>query len=191
MAHPVGERADPEQVAAVLAAARMARPACGDVVVVSVDGRSGAGKTVLAAAVTAALGCPVVRLDELYPGWDGLADGITLLTEQVLEPVSTGAPASYRRWDWMRDRPGRTITVRPTTHLVVEGCGALVPPALAHAAVRVWVEAPTAVRKERALARDGDTYAPHWDRWAAQEDLVYAAHDPRDTAPLLLWSGPA
>ena len=31
----------------------------------------------------------------------------------------------------------------------------------AFAAVRVWVDAPTVVRKERALSRDGETYAPH------------------------------
>ena len=74
----------------------------------------------------------------------------------------------------------------PATHLVLEGCGALVPPAAAFAAVRVWVDAPTGVRKERALSRDGETYAPHWDRWAAQEDAVYASARPWETADLVL-----
>ncbi len=72
------------------------------------------------------------------------------------------------------------------THLVLEGCGALVPPAGAYAAVRVWVDAPTEVRKERALSRDGETYAPHWDRWAAQEDAVYARSRPWESADLVL-----
>ena len=31
-----------------------------------------------------------------------------------------------------------------------------------------------AVRRARALARDGAVYAPHWDRWAAQEDALLA-----------------
>ena len=70
--------------------------------------------------------------------------------------------------------------------LVLEGCGALVPPADAFAAVRVWVEAPTAVRRARALSRDGETYAPHWERWAAQEDAVYRSSRPRDRADLVL-----
>jgi cytidylate kinase len=56
---------------------------------------------------------------------------------------------------------------------------------VAFAAVRVWLEAPATVRKERALARDGDTYAPHWDRWAAQEDAVYAGR-PCESAHLVL-----
>ncbi|MEO7420905.1 MAG: hypothetical protein ABIU87_00730 [Ornithinibacter sp.] len=190
MAHPGGEQADPAHAAAVLAAARSAQSACGSVVVVSIDGRSGAGKSVLAAAVGSALGCPVVHVDDLCPGWDGLADAVTLLTEQVLEPLSQGRPAAYRRWDWMRDRAGRAVSVEPTAHLVVEGCGALVPPAEAYAAVRVWVQAPEALRKVRALARDGAVYVPNWDRWAAQEESLYAARCPRDHADLVLSVGP-
>lgn len=191
MMHPGGEQADPAHVGAVIAAASSAEPACGSVVVVSIDGRSGAGKSVLAAAVGSALGCPVLHLDDIYPGWDGLADAVTLLTEQVLEPLSQGRPAAYRRWDWMRDRAGRTVTVQPTAHLVVEGCGALVPPAAAHAAVRVWVQAPDALRKVRALARDGAVFERNWDRWAAQEDALYARHVPREHADLVLSVGPS
>jgi uridine kinase len=180
------EHADAEQVAAVVAAARAAAPVAGPTVVVAVDGRSGSGKTVLGTAVAADLGCPVVHLDEVYPGWDGLEAGIALVTTHVLEPLARGEQAAYPRWDWMRSRPGRTIPVDAGAHVVLEGCGALVPPAGAHAAVRVWVDAPTEVRKERALSRDGETYAPHWDRWAAQEDAVYADTRPWENADLVL-----
>jgi len=175
-----------EQVALVVEAARAARPALGSTVVVAVDGRSGSGKTVLGTAVAAALACPVVHLDEIYPGWDGLEAGIELATDLVLDPLARGERAAYPRWDWMRSRPGRTIEVPAARHLVLEGCGALVPPAARHAAVRVWVEAPTPVRKQRALSRDGEAYAPHWDRWAAQEDAVYAGSRPWERADLLL-----
>lgn len=108
------------------------------------------------------------------------------MTAAVLDPLARGQRAAYRRWDWMRSRPGRTIEVDAARHLVLEGCGALVPPAARYAAVRVWVEAPTPVRKERALSRDGEAYAPHWDRWAAQEDAVYAGSRPWEGADLLL-----
>lgn len=188
---PVGttEHADPAHVTAVVTAARRASPVAGATVVVAVDGRSGSGKTVLGTAVADALGCPVVHLDDLFPGWDGLAQGVTLATEHVLQPLARGERAAYPQWDWVRSRPGRTIEVRQSTHLVLEGCGALVPPALQHAAVRVWVEAADAVRKRRALGRDGDTFAPHWDRWAAQEDAVYAMARPWQSAHLVLSTG--
>ena len=178
--------ADPQQVAAVVAAARAASPVAGRTVVVAIDGRSGSGKTLLGTAVADTLGCPVVHLDAIYPGWDGLAAGVALVTDHVLEPVARGEHAAYPRWDWMRSRPGRTVVVDAGPHLVLEGCGALVPPAAAFAAVRVWVDAPTEVRRERALSRDGETYAPHWDRWAAQEDAVYAATRPWESADLVL-----
>ena len=186
-AEPAGvDRADALHVAAVVEAARAAAPVEGPTVVVAIDGRSGSGKTLLGTAVAQQLGCPVVHLDAIYPGWDGLAEGVAHVTEHVLGPVSRGEPASYRRWDWMRSRPGRTVPVEPSGHLVVEGCGALVPPAVRYAAVRVWVEAADDTRRRRALSRDGETYAPHWERWAAQEDAVYAVASPRDSAHLVL-----
>ena len=180
------DHADPTQVAVVVDAARAATPVRGSTVVVAIDGRSGSGKTLLGSAVATALRCPVVHLDEIYPGWDGLRKGVALATTHVLEPLARDEQAAYPRWDWMRSRPGRTIPVDLGTHLVLEGCGALVPPAAGYAALRVWVDAPTAVRRERALSRDGETYAPHWDRWAAQEDAVYASSRPWDLADLVL-----
>ena len=55
--------------AVVLAAAPFEVP------IVLIDGRSGAGKSTLAAALAARLGTPLLALDSLYPGWDGLAAG--------------------------------------------------------------------------------------------------------------------
>lgn len=186
--HERTDRADPAHVAAVVEAATEARSPAGGTVVVAVDGRSGSGKTLLGTAVAATLGCPVVHLDDVYPGWDGLAAGVALVTDDLLEPLARGETGSYRRWDWMRSRPGRVVPVPRAPVLVLEGCGALVEPAAHHATVRVWVQAPAAERKRRALARDGDTYAPHWDRWAAQEALAYAGR-PWEDAHLVLGTG--
>ncbi len=176
-------------MAVVAAAARDASPVVGTTVVVSVDGRSGSGKTMLASAVAEALDCPVVHLDDVFPGWDGLAAGIQLVTEHVLAPLARGEQPAYPTWDWERGRPGAFVRVEPSTHLLLEGCGALVPPALGYAALRVWLDAPAALRRERALSRDGEPYAPHWARWAAQEDAVYAAANPREHAHVVLSTG--
>jgi anthranilate synthase component 1/para-aminobenzoate synthetase len=42
------------------------------------------------------------------------------------------------------------------------------------------------VRKKRALDRDGAAYAPHWDRWAAQEDAMLARERTPDRADITL-----
>jgi hypothetical protein len=73
--------------------------------------------------------------------------------------------------------------------VVVEGCGSSVGPAGARAAVRVWMEAPRAERLRRGLERDGETYRPHWERWAAQEDRLYAVDGTRAKADLVIRTG--
>ncbi len=80
--------------AAVAEAVRLAderAPRCGDVRLVAVDGPSGSGKSTLGAAIGATLGAPVLHMDDIYPGWDGLAEAVPLLTTQVLEPLTARA----------------------------------------------------------------------------------------------------
>lgn len=156
---------------------------------VVIDGRSGAGKSSLARALVARWpdGAPVqlLALDSIYPGWDGLAEGARIAADDVLAPHAAGRRAQWRRWDWADDRRAEAHVVASDLPLVVEGVGALTPASAALADVAVWLESPAASRRERALARDGEGYRPHWERWAAQEDAHIAAHDPRGLAGLV------
>jgi hypothetical protein len=148
--------------------------------IVLIDGRSGSGKSSLAARTAHLWGGPVqvVALDDLYPGWDGLSQGAESARSQILVPIADGRAALWRRWDWARNAPGVEITTRPGVPLIVEGCGALSAKSASLAPIRVWLESPEPSRKARALDRDGDAYAPHWDRWAAQEVRHIADDDP-------------
>ncbi len=186
----ITDPADPEDVAAVVAATGTAVPRCGDTVVVAVDGTSGSGKTTLAKGVVDALGCPAVHMDQIFPGWDGLADAAPLLTSQVLEPLARGEQAAYREWDWDLDRWGATITVPPHRFLVVEGCACSVLPAGGYAALRVWVEAPLEIRMRRGIERDGEVFRPHWERWAAQERALFEADRTRERADIVVDTTP-
>ena len=162
-------------------------PRCGPTSVVAVDGPSGSGKSTLGAAIGVALGAPVVHMDDIYPGWDGLAEAVPLVTTQVLEPLAAGEPAAYRRWDWVRSRwSSRRVPVPSAPLLVLEGVGSSVRPAGDYAAVRVWVEADRGVRFTRGIDRDGEAYRPHWERWARQEDALFAADHTRDRADIVL-----
>lgn len=162
-------------VAAVATASRGARP------VVVIDGGAGSGKTTLAERLVAdwpAAGAPqLVSLDDLYPGWHGLAAGSAAVPELI-------AGHGYRRWDWEHDRPGAWRELEPSAPLIVEGCGALSPASRALATLAVWVDLDSATRRERALARDGATFAEHWADWAAQEADHWAAHRPWELADL-------
>ncbi|WP_432498134.1 dephospho-CoA kinase [Kineococcus gypseus] len=166
-------------------AARLAAtpaPAAGPRVVL-VDGRSGSGKTSLAAALAPRLGAAVVHLDELYPGWDGLAAGVGVLAREVLAPLRAGRTAAPARWDWGAGRWGPAVPVPAAPVVVCEGVGA---GCAGPGELLVQLSAPGAVRRRRALARDGSTYAPHWRRWAAQEEELFARHDVAGAADVVL-----
>jgi hypothetical protein len=133
--------------------------------VVLIDGGSGSGKTTLAEALAPALVAQLVRLDDIYPGWDGLDSATLAVHDDVLAPLGPG----WRRWDWVTGAAAEWHALDATLPLVIEGSGCLSRANRASATFGIWVELDAPTRKRRALARDGDFYAPHWDRWAAQE----------------------
>ncbi|NAZ77638.1 dephospho-CoA kinase [Kineococcus sp. T13] len=153
--------------------------------VLAVDGRSGSGKTGLAAALADALAAPVVHLDDLYPGWDGLAAAVELL-RGVLAGLRGGGAVRHPVWDWAADAYRGEVRLPSTGVVVVEGVGA---GCAGPVEVLVWLEAAAGVRRRRALARDGEVFAPHWDSWAAQEERLFAAHDVRARADVVLLPG--
>lgn len=133
--------------------------------VVTIDGYSGSGKSTLAAALTRLVnGWQVLHLDDWYPGWDGLAAGADS-ARRIAADLRAGRASSYEAWDWEHGITGATIRV-PLAPTIIEGCGAIE----AEADLSVWIADPGEdERRSRALARDGQTYAPHWQRWADQD----------------------
>jgi len=175
---------DPALLGPVLRAVAAAAPTA----VVLIDGPSGAGKSTLADALVAAwpgaLAPTLVRLDDIYPGWNGLAAGIEHVATHLLAPRRQGLPAAWRRFDWDRGEPAEWHPVDPSRPLVVEGCGALAG-SLAHRGdIRVWLAADDSVRKARALDRDGATFRSHWDQWQGQWEAYRAREDPERRATI-------
>lgn len=154
--------------------------------VVLIDGGSGAGKSSLAALLVRrwpVLGhVQLVALDSLYPGWDGLDGGAERALDGILRPHGRGFLGTWRRWDWETQSEAESHAVDPALGVIIEGSGILRPSTAGLADVRVWVESAEESRKVRALTRDGDTYRPHWDRWAAQERRHVERDDPRALA---------
>ena len=155
---------------------RAVPPRCGTTWLVCIDGPSGSGKTTLADRLATALGGPpVLHMDDLYPGWDGLAAAVPLLNEQVVAPLAAGRAACYCRYDWHREEFAEKRDLGMPELLIVEGAGCGARLIAERAVLLVWVEAPRDVRFRRGIARDGETYRPHWERWAHQEAAHFAA----------------
>lgn len=158
--------------------------------VVLIDGRSGAGKSTLAQRLVTTWPLrgrvQLVALDSLYPGWDGLADGVESARELILNPHARGFVGVWQRWDWEASEYAEAHAVDPSLPLIVEGSGILTPVTARLSDVRVWLESPAGSRKRRALDRDGDSYRPHWTRWAEQEERHLSRDEPTQHATLVL-----
>ncbi len=146
--------------------------------IVLIDGRSGAGKTDLARRLASMWECPVVHLDDVYPGWDGLRAGRDAVIRDVVVPLADGRDGSYVHWDWDNDRAGDIVTVPRVPLIIIEGCGILTPYSAQFADIALWVECDADVRRDRAVRRDGLGTAENFDRWERQEDDVIARDFP-------------
>lgn len=167
-------------------------PRLGRTRLVAVDGPSGAGKTIFAERLAAALdGAPLVHTDDLLDGW---ADQFTFwprLEEWVLGPLRAGRPGRYRRYDWHRHRfVPEWRAVPPAPVVILEGVG------VARAAIRpeltlaVFVDAPAQLRLDRALARDGAALLPYLEQWRRGEDVHFRADATAHRADLVVDGAP-
>ncbi|GAB2892187.1 aminodeoxychorismate synthase component I [Neomicrococcus lactis] len=149
--------------------------------IIAIDGRSGAGKSTLALELATLLRkhrpVALFHLEDIYPGWDGLEAGIERYTKKVAEPLFWGETAHWFAWDWYQDRDGEKRTTAPAPVVIIEGVGANALQASRFIDAHIWVSLNDEDRKQRALERDGDTYAPHWDRWADQEERWLNSED--------------
>jgi len=171
----------------LLAGIRAAPARAGSTRVIALDGRSGAGKSTLAQALAGRLNAPLVSLEHLYGGWDGLDEGIARLHSTVLLPLAGGRAASVPRYDWHTLAWGEPWTLAPPELLIVEGVGAGSLSAAPYTSMLVWLEADAATRRERAgRRRSGD--ADEWERWERQEDAYIEREHPRERANVVIAS---
>jgi uridine kinase len=152
---------------------------------VAVDGPGGAGKSTLAACLADICGAQVVHTDDFAAANNQLA-WWPRLEQQVLEPIASGRPGRYQRYDWDGCTLAEWHDVAPGGVLVLEGVSS------ARAAVRdrlslaVWVDTPRAVRLARGLERDGAHTLPLWEQWMANENAHFAADRTREHVNLIV-----
>ena len=165
---------------------RAAEPRLGGTRLVCIDGPAGSGKTTFADRLAAALGpgTAVLHMDDVYAGWTltGAADRLAV---GVLRPLAEGRPGAYHRYDWARAGFSPEPTpVPPPRVLLVEGCGSSPQAFDVWTTMRIWVEAPPAVRIARGLARDGAALEGEWLAWQTTEAAEFARERTRARADL-------
>jgi uridine kinase len=187
--------ASPGQVASPLIARlrrELTAPAAGPLVV-GLDGRSGSGKSTVAAAVADALErgddgadsvlVTVIEGDSFYGGgcaasWDRRtpAENAALVIDRhrqqtVLEDLRRQGTATWHPFDWDSERwdqepsplAARPITAVAAPVVLLEGAYSCRPD-LAHLLdLRVLLDVAPDLRRRRLVEREGDDHRPDWD----------------------------
>lgn len=160
-------------------------PTLGPGRLICVDGPAGSGKTTLAADIARLSGAPVLHLDDMFEGWDGLPR-ISAQLESLLRPLAGGRTGSYRRWDWPGNAWAETVLVPPAPLLVLEGVGSGSTDVAELVTVLAWVEVPYELRMARGLERGGVGVAENWRQWAVDEQDLFARERTRERADVVL-----
>jgi uridine kinase len=157
--------------------------------IVGVDGPSGSGKSTFAKSLGAALGAPVIPVDD-FVSWTDLTGWWPRFEAQVLAPLLAGEAAHYQRRDWENDEFGEALgeweTVPWQPIVIVEGLTCTRRASMGTVAYAIWVEAPDQERLRRGLARDGEDHRALWLTAMAEEKEFFTADGTRDRADFIV-----
>lgn len=148
-----------EPVAEVVRRLRDASPAVeGRPRIIAIDGRGGAGKTVLAERLRRAVPASVIVGTDDVAWHHACFDWGALLAERVLRPLRRGEAVRFRPQAWIdRDRPG-AIEVPANLEVVwVEGTGIIRAELAEWLDASIWMQGDLDGQERRLLARDGDS----------------------------------
>jgi uridine kinase len=168
---------------------------------VGIDGRSGAGKSALAAAIASGFAqtgdgglVTVIDGDDFYAGgsaatWDRQtatekADRVIDWRRQreVLEQLRVRGVAEWRPFDWdAEDWDSDVVPLAPvplvaraTPVIILEGAYSCRPELHDLLELRVLLDVPRDVRRRQLLAREGHDYRADWEaRWSEAEDHYF------------------
>ena len=161
-------------------------PKADGVIIVAIDGRSGAGKTTLALALSRVLDCDVVHTDDFFlppelrtPERYAEAGGnlhYERMRREVIDRI--GNTFSYRRFDCATMSAGELVRVRKKDFLVVEGAYSLHPYFGKYYDVAVFCDVDRDTQRARILKRNGaGALASFEERRIPLEEKYFAEYD--------------
>jgi uridine kinase len=141
---------------------------------VGIDGLGAAGKTSFAAEIAALVpDAHIVHVDDFarpsIRGWDRAR-----FVAEVLDPLLSGRPAQYSRWDFFTDEQRDRADVPPGVPVIVEGVSATDVRVPVPWDLTLWLDVPEAVRRRRIEERDDERLLARWraDWWPSEQDYL-------------------
>ncbi len=165
--------------------------------VIAVDGRCGSGKTTLASALCAKLGCEAVHMDDFFlppalrtPERLGEAGGnvdYARFAAEVLPHLREEKAFSYRRFDCSKMALGEKRHIGAGSLRVVEGSYAHHPHFGDYADLKVFITTDKDEQMARIINRSGMAMAKRFESaFIPMEEAYFAAFDVEDGADMVL-----
>jgi len=152
-------------------------------IVIAIDGNCTAGKTTLAAALEKEYDCNVFHMDDFFlrpqqrtaqryaePG--GNVDYERFL-EEVLIPLQTGEPFSYRPFDCRTFTLSDAVEVIPKQLNIVEGTYSLHPYFGEVYDLKVFLSVCPELQRERILKRPAFLHQRFFEEWIPMEEAYF------------------
>ena len=193
----------------VVDAARRLAPSIETPVVMGIDGRSGVGKTTLAAQVAREVEAAVVPMDDFFAGflphaaWDsmtveeraGRVFEWPRLRSEALMPLLAGRTARWHPFDFgvgasadgTYATKATAVEVRPAPIVLLDGVYSCGPQLADLVSVRVLVGLPDAERRARLVRREDPEFLEPWHaRWDAVEEFYFSRVRPGGSFDLVV-----
>ena len=157
--------------------------------ILAVDGRSGSGKSTVAALLHQSVTpSAIVHTDDV--AWHhSFFDWSDLLVEGVLKPLRNGQAVSYRPPGWeKRGRAGAIEVAAGLDLVIVEGVGASRTEVMPWIDRALWVQSDLEEAERRGIARDGGTEEARdfWREWGSQESDFLQQQRPWERATVIV-----
>ena len=149
--------------------------------IVAVDGRSGGGKSTLAAQLQRHIANAVIIHTDDVAWHHSFFDWCDLLIDGVLRPARANRKVDFRPPAWVRRGRQGSISVGEACEVIIlEGVGASRREIWPWLTASIWIQSDMDAAERRGLARDGDTAEAQrfWREWMREENAFLELQQP-------------
>lgn len=171
----------------------------GKMVIISIDGRCGSGKSGLAEVIRKVFICNVFHMDDYYlpmdkrdENWEQISGGnidFERFKKEVLMPAVRGESITYRPYDCQTGTVARCEQIKPCMLTVVEGSYSAHPLLADKYDIRIFLTCSKEVQQMRLKKREGEKFQAFEQRWIPMEENYFKSYNIEENSTMVIDTG--